>query len=56
MCWRRSSVSVRVVDSIVVFLVYMYLISSFILKVDALCCVKLEAGELHLFLIHNINQ
>ena len=54
MSWLRSSASVQVVDSIVVFLVYMYLISSFILKADALFCVNLEAGESHLFLIHNI--
>jgi len=54
MSWLRSSVSAQVVDSFVVFLVYTYLISSSVLKADALFCVNLEAEELRLFLTHNI--
>jgi hypothetical protein len=37
---------VRVVDSTVVVLVHKYLISSFILMVNAFCYVNLDAGEI----------
>ena len=43
--WLESSVNVKVVDSIV-FFVYGYLNWSLIFKVDVLCYVNLEAGEI----------
>lgn len=48
MSWPNVCVIVRVVG-LIVFLVYRYLNSSFILIVEVLCCVYLDAGGVQVF-------
>ena len=48
-------VCIRLVFVAIFFLLYMYMISSFVLKLDALYCVYLEAGKvLDLLSLHNL--